>query len=115
CRNGKKSVTVDLQNLGQDSTGWQAQKNNPLTFQISINPQDGSLDAGGSTTVTLTYNPGIIPLNNTINFVPDNDQAGQPAVLSYTAPACFGRSSSSGTGTVQQIVQPSSDKHKKHP
>lgn len=115
CRNSKKTVTVDLQNLGQDHTGWQAQKNNPLTFQISINPQDGSLDAGGSTTVTLTYNPGIIPLNNTINFVPDNDQAGQPAVLSYTAPACFGRSSSSGTGTVQQIVQPSGDKHKEHP
>ncbi|MGE5334090.1 MAG: protein kinase domain-containing protein [Nitrososphaerota archaeon] len=109
CRKNDHSVRVVLTNLGPDSVDWKASKASPVTsFQISINPTSGTLDSMESKTITLSYSPGLFALNNFISFAAtDNDQAGAPATVNYSAPACgFGGGNSAPTGlTPQQHVK----------
>ncbi|HEU5349393.1 MAG TPA: protein kinase [Ktedonobacterales bacterium] len=105
CRKNDHSVRVVLSNLGPESVDWKATKASPLTsLQISISPTSGKLDAGATKTITLTYSPGFIALNNSISFsATDNDQAGAPATVNYSAPACgFGGGNSASPGLSPQ-------------
>jgi serine/threonine protein kinase len=107
CKGDKRSADVVLRNLGPHATDWHADKSNQFTFQISISPNSGLLEAGASKTITISYNPGFIALRNTIQFIANNEDAGQPAVLTYTAPSCLGRSSQGLSPTPQQHLKPS--------
>jgi Protein kinase domain len=114
CKNNQKSVQVTLRNLGPESTGWNAQK--PWTAgAIAVQPMSGELDAHESRTITLTYSPGIFPLNGAITFTPTNGSAGDAPKINYSAPSCFGRSSK-GSASLSPVSGSASsrDKRKGH-
>lgn len=114
CKGAKQTVTVTLTNLGPDSTDWSTKK--ALTaFQISVSPQNGSLDPQQSTTITLHYNPGLFALENDITFTASNHAAGDPAILHYTAPSCFGGNALSQPLNTHSAVKQSGDKRKGRP
>jgi len=114
CKVPKRTATVTLTNLGPDPTDWTSKKA-WTAVQISISPQDGSLDPGQSTSITLNYNPGPFSLQNSITFTANNDAAGAPAVLNYTAPSCFGGNALSQPLDFHSSMKQSGDKHKGRP
>jgi serine/threonine protein kinase len=114
CTGNDRTVDVTLRNLGPESTGWSAQK--PFTAGgISVRPNSGELGARGSRTITLTYSPGIFPLNNSITITPTNGAAGASPTISYTAPSCFGKSGK-GSASLSPVTSSASsrDKRKGH-
>lgn len=114
CRGGSKTARVVLTNYGPETTDWSSQK--PWQgFQIALSPSSGSLNSGGHVNITLTYTPGAFALNNSIQFIASNGNAGDPATLNYSAPSCIGRSSASTTLTAVHGKQSSGDTRKRHP
>jgi hypothetical protein len=89
CHGGGRSARVKLQNLGSDTTDWQA-TGDQLGSGISVTPNQGGLDAGQSVDITITNNFSFRDQSGTISFTPSADGAGNPAALSYTAQACSG-------------------------
>jgi serine/threonine protein kinase len=114
CKGNNRTVAVTLRNLGQDSTGWSAQK--PFTAgAIAVQPSSGELGAGENRVIMLTYSPGLFPLNNTITITPTNGDAGASPTINYSAPSCFGRSTQGDVfSSVVKSDRTSGDKRKRH-
>jgi serine/threonine protein kinase len=116
CKNNQKSVDVTLQNLGNDSTGWNAQQP-AFSGAIHVQPMSGEVGAQSSTTITLTYSPGFVSVaqHDTITIIPTNSAAGASPTISYSAPSCFGRSSK-GSASLSPVtsIPHTGDKRKRH-
>lgn len=116
CKNNQKSVDVTLRNLGNDSTGWNAQQP-AFSGAIHIQPMSGEVGAQSSTTITLTYSPGFVSIaqHDTITIIPTNSAAGASPTISYSAPSCFGRDGK-GSASLSPIKSTAhaGDKRKRH-
>jgi Protein kinase domain len=89
CHGGGRSAKVTLKNLGSETTDWQESGGDQLIGGISVQPNQGRLDAGQSVDVTITNNSfSFTGQNGTLYFTPTADGAGDPAALNYTAKAC---------------------------
>ncbi|HKB48929.1 MAG TPA: hypothetical protein VKC57_14595, partial [Ktedonobacterales bacterium] len=89
CHGGGRSAKVTLKNLGSETTDWQESGGDQLIGGISVQPNQGALDAGQSVVVTITNNSfSFTDQNGTLYFTPTADGAGDPAALKYTAKAC---------------------------
>jgi hypothetical protein len=83
---GTKTVKVTLRNLGDGDTNWFAAA--PFLGGVSVSPLFGPLPSRNSLTITITNTSAFIGHDDKIQFKPDNKDAGDPAVLSYTTQPC---------------------------
>ncbi len=116
CKSNQRSVKVVLRNLGNDSTGWNAQKP-AFSGAIAVQPMSGEIGAQSSKTITLTFSPAFVSFaqQDTITIIPTNSAAGASPTISYNAPSCFGRSSK-GNASLSPVSgsDSSRDKRKGH-
>ena len=90
---GKRSVVVSLVNLGSDNLHWEAQVDSSTLGGfagqgIQIQPSSGKLNPGQKVKITITNNSRYLSHQGTIQFVPDNSQAGEPASTDYKTQSC---------------------------
>ncbi|HEX6123355.1 MAG TPA: hypothetical protein VFY89_09350, partial [Ktedonobacterales bacterium] len=87
---GKRSITLKLVNSGPDTLSWSAtvDSNSFAGAGIEVQPKDGELDAGRTVKITITNQSHFFGRQGTIEFVPDNPQAGQPAGTYYQTQSC---------------------------
>ena len=87
---GKRSITLKLVNNGPDTLSWSAtiDSNSFAGAGIDIQPQNGDLDAGKTVKITVTNQSRFFGRQGTIEFVPDDPQAGHPAGTFYQTQSC---------------------------
>jgi hypothetical protein len=88
CTPRTKIARVVLHNYGAGDTWWSASYN--WLGGISVSPLFGPIPGGNSVTITITNTtPGYAPgQRGTIQFKPNDTDAGDPASLSYTTQSC---------------------------
>jgi hypothetical protein len=86
----KRSATVTLSNLGSEDVQWYATVDTGSFGGqgIQIQPQSGKLDSGEKAKITITNNSLFFSHQGTIQFVPNSDNAGQPAATFYQTQSC---------------------------
>ncbi len=88
CRGPKKSVNVELRNIGPSPVRWEATSSTVFGIaQVTLSPQAGTLDANKHVTIQITNNMVLLSRSGMVTFNPANEQAGQPAVVQFT-PSC---------------------------
>jgi hypothetical protein len=86
CR-GKTTVT--LKNAGPATLSWHATSDAPFYSGVSVSPSDGSLRKGKSVSITIQSSSfAFSDASGTIDFVPENGDAGDSAALQYTVRGC---------------------------
>jgi hypothetical protein len=89
CGDGQDSQTVVLRNTGPHRVSWQvAFSVSSDNAGVSVNPQDGRLDAGNSVEIHLQNTTQSNDQQGVIQFMPANQAAGSPANITYTTTAC---------------------------
>jgi hypothetical protein len=105
CKKNARSISVVLNNLGGDSTGWTANVDTPFyAGQFTVRPSSGELSAGSSKTITMTYS-GFAGFSGSVTFAPLNGDAGQSPTVNVTAPTCFGGGGQGATGSLIPMSQ----------
>ncbi|HEX8996800.1 MAG TPA: protein kinase [Ktedonobacterales bacterium] len=89
CTKKNKTLYVHLTNSGDTHIDWIVQL--PDNPGIKVSPQSGGLDAGKTVTITVNNTSTVFnggPANDQFSFVPNDSDAGDPAVVTYSTQAC---------------------------
>jgi serine/threonine protein kinase len=87
CKGHNRQQTITVQNQGNASVDWHIEVAG-WGGGLSFSRTEGSISPGDSEGITVANNSWN-PNQGTIAIVPDDDQAGDPASVSYTAQGCF--------------------------
>lgn len=88
---GRNHRSITLSNDGPQSVQWTLQvddSNGTSNTGITVSPKDGQLESGHSVTITVTNSSLIFSHQGTLTFMPDDSDAGQPPVVSYSTTPC---------------------------
>lgn len=88
----KSHRTITLQNDGPQSVAWSLQvadNSGGDNTGISVSPKEGNLESGHSVTISVTNSSVVLSHQGTLTFLPEDNEAGQPPVVSYTTTPCF--------------------------
>ena len=86
CQKNQKTQYVHLTNLGPSALGWVARL--PDFAGVKVSPSSGTLEAGGSVTISVTNTTTFIGRQSQFQLMPTNVDAGAPATVSYSTEAC---------------------------
>ena len=87
CKKPNKTQYVRLSNIGPSPIRWTAQL--PDSPGIQLSSSQGRLEPNKTVTISVTNTSLIETHQDQIQFTPDSDSAGAPAVVNYTTQACF--------------------------
>jgi serine/threonine protein kinase len=87
CKGHNRQQTITVQNQGDASVDWHLDASD-WGNGLSFSKTHGTIDAGGQTGITVSNNSWNSS-QGTITIVPDDDQAGDPASVSYSAQGCL--------------------------
>ena len=87
CQKTKKTQYVRLTNQGNTEIGWVVQLPS-FAAGVKVSPQSGTLDPGRTVSIAVTNTSTFVPRQNQISFMPDNAEAGAPAVVNYATEGC---------------------------
>jgi hypothetical protein len=88
CKGKTSKQSLTIRNQGNDSLDWLIEANGFTGLNFS--QAYGTIPAGKQTTITVTdANWTWSDINNRFAVAPQDDNAGDPAMVSYTAKGCF--------------------------
>lgn len=85
CDSSGKTQYVTLANQGPSSVKWSAQMTDS---GIHLNTSKGSIGAGRSIRISVTNTSLIESHSGEIDFTPQSDSAGEPAVVTFSTQPC---------------------------
>ena len=85
CDSDGKTQDVTLTNQGYSSVKWSAQTTDS---GIKLSSSGGRIGSGRTITIAVTNNSYFEQHQGEIDFIPQSDNAGDPAVVTFTTQAC---------------------------
>jgi hypothetical protein len=85
CDSSGKTQVVTLTNQGPSSVKWSAQT---TEAGVKLSSLKGSIGAGRTTKITVTNNSIVQSHSGEIDFAPESEDAGSPAVVTFSTQAC---------------------------